>query len=227
MCEQCVKSYRCSCFGVLRDSAVDVEVTSEQLMLRVANLGASSCPVRRAACPRSRGDSLGLDPASGRRPPGRAGRPLAPEEHGGAGAASQGVVPAAIVAEELGRAFHPGPFVPVTVVVMPSPSGPRAATGAAPALVDGTRWPRGPSPTVRAAWDASAVRTIDGGDDRFVVSGESGGWRRRERRPSSGDVPARRRRSRPAPGPGRRARGHGVAALHDGPRPANRRRRAR
>ena len=42
---------------------------------------------------------------------------LALDEHGGAGVGGAGVVPAAIVAEELGRMLYPGPFVPVNVVV--------------------------------------------------------------------------------------------------------------
>ena len=54
---------------------------------------------------------------------------------------------------------------------------------------------------------------------------EAVGGRRRERRASPGDVPARRW-SRAAPDPGRRAGGHGVPARDDGPRPAHRRRRA-
>jgi alkylation response protein AidB-like acyl-CoA dehydrogenase len=41
---------------------------------------------------------------------------FAPEDHGGVAESAQGVIDAAIVAEELGRVVFPGPFLPVSVV---------------------------------------------------------------------------------------------------------------
>ena len=100
---------------------------------------------------------------------------LAPEAHGGTGAGSEGVVAAAILAEELGHALHPGPFLAVTVVIdaitrLGSDAQQRALL---PALVDGrtvATWAIADGP---GSWDERAVRTTAwSDDDRVVVSGE-------------------------------------------------------
>ncbi len=99
---------------------------------------------------------------------------LAPEGYGGAGAAAEGVVAAAIVAEEQGRALHPGPFLAVTVVIdavarVGSDAQRRALL---PSQVDGravAAWAIADGP---GAWDERGIRTTArSSGDRVVVSG--------------------------------------------------------
>jgi alkylation response protein AidB-like acyl-CoA dehydrogenase len=153
---------------------VDVEVTHEEVMLRDATRSflESRCPsarVRELAA-----TAEGFDPKLWEEAAGLGwAAMLAPEAHGGAGAGSEGVVAAAILAEELGRALHPGPFLAVTVVIdaitrLGSDAQQRALL---PSLVDGrtvATWAIADGP---GSWDERGVRTTARSDDGVIVSG--------------------------------------------------------
>ncbi|OHV43624.1 hypothetical protein BCD48_27635 [Pseudofrankia sp. BMG5.36] len=99
---------------------------------------------------------------------------LVPEVHGGAGMSGDGVVAAAIVAEELGRMLHPGPFLAVNVVAdAVTRVGSEAQREALlPSLVDGTAvatWAVADGP---GCWDERDVRTVaTSRGDGYVISG--------------------------------------------------------
>jgi alkylation response protein AidB-like acyl-CoA dehydrogenase len=96
---------------------MDVELTSEQALLRESTRAflEARAPVQRArelisgpvgydAEVWEAAASLGWSAM------------LVPEAHGGSGLGREGVIEAAILAEELGRMLYPGPFLPVNVV---------------------------------------------------------------------------------------------------------------
>jgi alkylation response protein AidB-like acyl-CoA dehydrogenase len=99
---------------------------------------------------------------------------LTPEQYGGFVESSQGVIDAAIVAEELGRVVYSGPFLPVSVVA-------QAITQAAsdlqrqeilPALAGGesiAAWCFA-APGVKAGLEAGGVRVVRSGDG-YVLDG--------------------------------------------------------
>lgn len=86
-----------------------------------------------------------------------------PEEHGGQGF---GLLELAVVAEELGRALVPGPFLPTVLAsaVLARSSGP--AAGELPALADGNR--------TAAVTLAAELRATPDGRGGYRVSGQTG-----------------------------------------------------
>ena len=96
---------------------VDLELTDDQELFRETTRRALD---ERAPLTRVReliGDPLGFDPAFWRQG-GDLGwyAMLVPEQHGGGSVSGHGLLDAAIVAEELGRTVHPGPFHATNVV---------------------------------------------------------------------------------------------------------------
>jgi alkylation response protein AidB-like acyl-CoA dehydrogenase len=161
--------------GIGFSTKMDVELTSEQALLRDSTRAflEARAPVQRAAELISgpvgydaevweAGASLGWSAM------------LVPEDHGGSGLGRQGVIEAAILAEELGRMLYAGPFLPVNVVADAlSQVGSSAQKEAIlPALVAGTRvatWAIADGP---GCWDSrgvdiSATRHSDG----YVLNG--------------------------------------------------------
>jgi alkylation response protein AidB-like acyl-CoA dehydrogenase len=96
---------------------VDLELTDDQELFRETTRRALD---ERSPLTRVReliGDPLGFDPSLWRQG-GELGwyAMLVPEQHGGGSVSGHGLLDAAIVAEELGRMVHPGPFHPTNVV---------------------------------------------------------------------------------------------------------------
>ncbi len=96
---------------------MDLELTDDQELFRETTRRALD---ERSPLTRVReliGDPLGFDPALWRQG-GELGwyATLVPEQHGGGSVSGHGLLDAAIVAEELGRMVHPGPFHATNVV---------------------------------------------------------------------------------------------------------------
>jgi alkylation response protein AidB-like acyl-CoA dehydrogenase len=107
---------------------------------------------------------------------------LAPEDCGGVG--GDGVVAAAIVAEELGRALHSGPFLAVSVVIdaLAREGSEEQRQVRVPSLVDGSAFAAWAIADGPGCWDAASVRTTatsrgDGvvlvGTKRWVQDGQN------------------------------------------------------
>jgi alkylation response protein AidB-like acyl-CoA dehydrogenase len=154
---------------------MDIQATHEELMLRDATRAflESRAPLTRvrelASTPSGFDPKLWEDAAS-------LGwfAMLVPEAHGGAGIGADGVVAATILAEELGRMLHPGPFVGVNVVadaVTRVGSGPQQEA-VLPSLVDGTAVATCAIADGSGRWDARCVPTsASRPGDGYVLSG--------------------------------------------------------
>ena len=100
---------------------------------------------------------------------------LAPERFGGIEVSGNGVIAAAVLAEELGRALHPGPYLGVSVTIDAiARSGNKEQQGEIiPPLVEGVTvaaWALADGP---ASWSARGDQTVaTAHDDGFIVSGK-------------------------------------------------------
>ncbi len=121
---------------------------------------------------------------------------LAPEEDGGGSISGSGLVDAAVVAVERGRALQPGPFVPMNVVVaaLTREGSPAQRAAVLPGLMAGTtvatvaaagpagtwgtgeaiRWARAPGGYALAG-TAGLVQDADGADYFLITAGASDG----------------------------------------------------
>jgi alkylation response protein AidB-like acyl-CoA dehydrogenase len=133
---------------------VDFELSDEQAMLRTTSRGllADRAPIRAHL-----DQDEDVDPALWRLAGdlGWTGLVL-PEEHGGAG---QGLVEAALVAEELGRAAARGPFMPAALVgrALARGGSPRLRAEVLPALAEGEAWATWAFAEPRSPWTLDGV----------------------------------------------------------------------
>jgi alkylation response protein AidB-like acyl-CoA dehydrogenase len=154
---------------------MDVELTSEQTMLQKSTRDflEARAPVHRVRELIS--DPVGYDPEIWETGASLGwSAMLVPEAHGGSGLGREGVIEAAILAEELGRVLYSGPFLPVNVVAdAVSQVGSLAQKEAIlPGLVRGTcvaTWAiaDGPGCWDGRGMDITAIRHADG----YVLNG--------------------------------------------------------
>jgi alkylation response protein AidB-like acyl-CoA dehydrogenase len=154
---------------------MDVEATAEELMLRDATRALLEA---RAPLPRVRelaSTAMGFDPGMWEETAALGWLAmLLPEAHGGAGLGDGGVVAAAVLAEELGRFLHPGPFLGVNVVAdaISRSGSEKQRQEILPRLVGGTSvaaWAIADGP---GCWDGAGVSTVAvARGDHHVVRG--------------------------------------------------------
>jgi alkylation response protein AidB-like acyl-CoA dehydrogenase len=156
---------------------VELDLTTDQELLRstAARFIETACPI---ATVRDLATSeTGLDPEYLRQA-GELGwfAMLVPEEHGGGSVSGDGLVDAAIVAEERGRLLQPGPFVTMNVVAcaLAAAGSDEQRTKVLPALVSGDALATWALADPAGDWRSDGGVQVKRRGSRFVLSGAKG-----------------------------------------------------